>query len=240
MVAICSTPDKFWKRVSVGIPTECWFWRGRYVPGKGGEIRYCKQLWTAHRLAYYLTYGEASVENKHVYHTCGNNLCCNPDHMSVDVRPHKNDPEKFWTHIKTSDKAECWEWQNYRNECGYGITSFLGKQWNAHRLAYILTFGDIPEGMYVCHACDNRACCNPSHLFLGTPLDNHRDMTKKCRQVITVGEDRSHKITEQMVRDIRKEYSTGKVSQRSIGKKYGISHRHVSGIVNLTSWKHVI
>ncbi len=76
--------------------------------------------------------------------------------------------------IKTN---KCWEWTGLRHKQGYGKFKGLG----VHRIFYELYKGKIPDGMLVCHSCDNPPCCNPKHLFLGTHKDNMQDMIKKNR-----------------------------------------------------------
>jgi hypothetical protein len=66
---------------------------------------------------------------------------------------------------------------------GYGKVGYNGKVMLAHRLAYIFEYGGIPEGLFVCHKCDNRKCVNPDHLFLGSAMDNYLDMVRKNRKV---------------------------------------------------------
>jgi len=75
----------------------------------------------------------------------------------------------------------CWEWQGWRHPKGYGDMSYRCKNWRVHRLAYHLFRGPIPKGMVICHTCDNRPCCNPLHLFLGTFDTNNKDMAAKGR-----------------------------------------------------------
>lgn len=84
---------------------------------------------------------------------------------------------RFWTYAKQG--PGCWEWTGARAAHGYGQVWDGQRQTGAHRMAWRLTFGKIPKGLVVCHRCDNPPCCNPSHLFLGTPSDNARDAFQK-------------------------------------------------------------
>lgn len=91
------------------------------------------------------------------------------------------DTEHFWRRVDTS--ADCSLWTGPVNRGGYGVYNHLGERCLAHRAAWILTFGPIPDGMGVLHHCDNPPCVRPDHLFIGTQADNARDMNAKGRNV---------------------------------------------------------
>lgn len=86
------------------------------------------------------------------------------------------------------DKTEdCWNWTASSRGQGYGAFKINGKVIDAHRVSWTIHFGEIPNGLFVCHKCDNKKCVNPDHLFLGTQKDNMNDCLQKGRMIIPEG-----------------------------------------------------
>lgn len=119
------------------------------------------------------------------------------------------------------DVEACWVWLGAGKGNGYGHTS----HGPAHRRSYELLIGEIPNGMDVCHKCDNRSCVNPHHLFLGTHAENMADMKAKGRGA---GGNRKH-ITESQVQEVRRRLSCG-VSQAEIARCMNLNRSTVSNI----------
>lgn len=147
--------------------------------------------------------------------------------------------ESFMCYIQIPENLDgCWEWTGGKNSDGYGHFHIKRKSYRAHRISFELFVGPIPEGMYVCHSCDNRACVNPSHLFLGTQKDNVQDMYNKSRQSNkrAKGENNGqHKLTEQNIYQIREMIEQG-YSQREIAKRFDVSHQQISDIKSGKIW----
>lgn len=136
--------------------------------------------------------------------------------------------------IKISESG-CWEWLNTKKMVrGYGFVTVKGKTALVHRLMWLIFRGNIPDDSFVCHSCDNPACINVNHLFLGSARDNYEDMVKKGRswfQNRPRGEDsRSHKFSEAVIENIRTDHATG-VAPKEILKKYKISRSHYRNVV---------
>lgn len=165
--------------------------------------------------------------------------------------------ERFWEKVwKTNG---CWLWLGSSDKKGYGRISYKLKPVLAHRISFELHCGPIPEGMWVLHHCDNSACVNPKHLFLGTSLDNVRDMIKKGRSWTQkdraaavknghksrkylphiFGEaQHSSKLTVVKVKKIRKLLAAD-VSFSEIGRRFGVGRVAIAAIYYGRTWKHV-
>lgn len=143
---------------------------------------------------------------------------------------------KFWAKVDKSQ--ECWEWTASKHFSGYGEIGYLGKKHKAHRISWMIHHGEIPEGLYVLHKCDNPACVNPDHLFLGTHNDNMADKMQKGRCSALKGESNGEsRLTEQQVKEIRALYPS--FNQIKIGKMFNVSNTTISKIVRRESWRHI-
>lgn len=129
--------------------------------------------------------------------------------------------------------GECWLWNGSINSHGYGqvAVGYPGSRpETASRVAYEAWVGPIPQGMAVCHQCDNPPCINPAHLFLGSKAANNADMRGKRRDAN--GERHGgHRLTDAQVAEIRARYAGGDVYQKDLAKEYGVSQQLVSLIV---------
>lgn len=148
---------------------------------------------------------------------------------------------RFWAKVDIQGPDDCWNWIACKDRGGYGYFKLNDKGLIAHRVAWKLTYGPIPEGLCACHHCDNRACVNPRHLFLGTYKDNILDMEAKGRAIHVKGEKHGcTKVTEEQVLEIRRLYALeNHLSQTKIGILFGLKVAQVSNIVNRKSWSHI-
>ena len=127
--------------------------------------------------------------------------------------------QRLLAYSKTDDRTGCMEWQRCLHRDGYGKVCYQGKAQWAHRVAWQVWRGEIPNGMHVLHRCDNRKCINPDHLFIGTNEDNISDCAAKGRGAICIP-----KIPASAAREICDRRFTGV----ALARKYGVSTAAIS------------
>lgn len=133
--------------------------------------------------------------------------------------------------------GQCWEWTGTHHRQGYGYTWTRDKYILSHRYVWIITNGEIPDDLKVLHKCDNPCCVRPSHLFLGTQLDNMKDRKQKNRHAQLIGElNPNCKVTDVQVGEIRRRYAMGNVLYKDIAKDMGIS---ISTVGKIVTGKHI-
>lgn len=166
----------------------------------------------------------------------------------------------FWSkvarcaHGPHCDKC-CWLWQATIS-AGYGSLAIHRKSIKAHRLIYLLTYGEILPGLYVCHRCDVKLCVNPQHLWLGTPQENARDAMEKGRARLPTSEGQKKlfeehpeyiprgerasgaKLTEAQVLDIRQAYRHTR-SPSMLAIQFGVNRATINSIVYRLTWRHL-
>lgn len=182
----------------------CWLWRG-WTGGDGyGRTAAEGRSAIAHRVSYQLFNGEIP-EGLIVRHTCDTPACVRPDHLILgtskdnaeDIVRHGRKAKRFLNRrpngwfksprakdlfLQDVEKTPgCWVWQGLTDRLGYGQVSRRGKCCSAHRVAYELFNGPIPNGLHVRHACDNPSCVRPDHLVVGTHRQNIQDAIERRR-----------------------------------------------------------
>lgn len=173
--------------------------------------------------------------------------------------------ERFWSHVDTSNTDGCWPWTAGRRRANwYGNFSINGRTFSAHRVAYEITYGPIPDDLYCCHSCDEPLCCRPDHLWLGTNRQNTQDRHAKGRDAsgdrgglrlhperrafgernagrkypgIFAGENNGRaKLTWDIATTIRGRYQAGGISQQRLADEYGVSQVTISKIAQGKFW----
>lgn len=148
--------------------------------------------------------------------------------------------ERFWSKVDKQSNG-CWIWTaGKKKKMGYGL--FYSDKYRrtvlAHRMAYELSVGLIPDGLHVLHHCDNPSCVRPDHLFLGTETDNAADRNRKGRQ--SRGEQiHTARLDTLSVLELRVMYKNGGWSHRMLARRYGVTSGTITRAINHESWKSV-
>jgi hypothetical protein len=138
---------------------------------------------------------------------------------------------------KLRDEGNCIIWTGSKDARGYGVVRNKRFDARASILAFYLEHGIIPEGMLVCHSCDNPLCCNPAHLWAGTHLENMQDCIAKGRWKDQKGSANPRsRLTEEQVREI---LAIKGLSHQQIANRYGIARTAITRILNGKRWNHV-
>ena len=157
------------------------------------------------------------------------------EHIGVPTKEINLTPERierFWRSVEKGDG--CWNWKGRKNPKGYGwFTHSNGKRkdanYKAHRVAYTLVKGPILPGEFTLHSCDNKACCNPDHLRVGTNVDNIRDRLERNRICGTA------KINMEIANELRRRVFNGE-TKASLAKEFGISDKTVLSVCKFETW----
>lgn len=155
--------------------------------------------------------------------------------------------QRFWDKVIKKDSG-CWEWIASTRNGGYGAFKINGKVIDSHRFSFTLTKGDIPQGLFVCHTCDNRKCVNPDHLFLGTPKENFYDAVNKNRIDIEKlagngfkkdSPSPSRKLTKHQVTEIRVKFDNRQIAKRQLAREYGVDEKAIRDLLSDKTYREV-
>lgn len=166
----------------------------------------------------------------------------------------KTAEERFWEKVRKAEGEACWEWTaSLFVNSGYGCFCYDRRLQGAHRVSWQMVHGPIPDGLWVLHKCDNPKCVRPDHLFLGTPMDNVRDMVAKGRGVSPTGDAHwfrqkigaqrgannfNAKLDEGAVFAIKAGLAAGDPVDL-VAHLYGVSGPAISLILTGKNWQHV-
>lgn len=156
-------------------------------------------------------------------------------------------PKDFWAHTERASNG-CLHWLGASTTSGNGRLLVGGKTWLAHRYAWFITYGPIPDGLFVCHHCDNPICVEPTHLFLGTDLDNQRDAHRKGRHAGFLQRGQRHsqaKLTEAQVAEIKRRsvrVNPGIYEGDSptlLAAEFHVGRDTIYAVLRGTNWSHI-
>lgn len=170
----------------------------------------------------------------------GAGFCCSSVCRNRRIAARNRVPviERFWRNVQKTET--CWLWMGSKTNGGYGqITDDFDRNLRTHRCSWEIHFGPIPDDMHILHTCDNPACVNPDHLFLGDDTSNYADSRAKNRHAH--GERHGQaKLTEPAVLSIRAEYAAGGISMQRLADKHHVSQNAIRRICNGDTWRHLL
>jgi len=241
--------ERFWSKIDKKGDDDCWNWLG-YTNKRSTGFYFATDysIINIRHIIYYLYYGN-TAKGMPIGRRCDNDLCCNPKHLYVKNKDLAKDwniddklTKRFWKKANILDENSCWEWKAGLDSKGYGSFGINYKSIRAPRVAYMILYGkySIPEGMSVCHACDNRKCVNPSHLFIGSNYDNVQDRHTKGRDGSAKGQNHGRsKLTNENVYYIRESFSNGLKTRKELCDMFSMSIGMIKNIINGNYWKSV-
>jgi hypothetical protein len=242
-----SVEDRWLSNIDVvgeDVERSCWLWKGAKTKQGYGKLFYVDKVVLAHRLGWELAGNKLPAKKLMLKNLCGNISCVNPEHWveaaknscvkSSETANRMSRQQKLEEFANKVDEngplildTPCWTWIGAKKPNGYGQFSSVFYSSYAHRASWEIFNGSIPDGLFVCHHCDNPSCVNPEHLFLGTPCDNMRDMAQKGRgrkPVIKVKKGVYLKLTDDQIRLIRQDVRT----LSEIAKDYAVDQSTIS------------
>lgn len=252
---------RFMAKVEVQ-PDGCWTWKGgmHFRMGAAGSPSPAPV-----RASWLLFRGEA-VSELSVVPTCQTEGCVRPEHLAAmtrdefDAHRRVSLEDRLWKMVSKEPgqgpEGACWEWQGGTSSNGYGKIKVYrqGRKTSAgtHVAAYELTYGPVLKGLCVCHRCDNKRCCRPDHLFLGSVAQNNADSAAKGRQAKGEkngavrhferrprGEENANsRLTEDKVREIRRCHDLG-TTQGDLAVRMGVARTTISAVVRRKTWRQV-
>lgn len=237
-----TTAEHFEREFTPEPMSGCWLWMGEVGRDGYGRkfVNYRSEM--AHRRSLEL-YRGALPGNHLVRHTCGIKLCVNPDHLqlaeALNLPTASALAKRFETAYTPEPNSGCWLWTGKLRSNGYGVIIHDAREIPANRASWLVSHGQLPPvELEACHRCDNRACVNPDHLFLGTGKDNIQDCFRKGRGAVNARRkdgSRPRALKPHEVLEIRAKHAGG-VSVKALAEEYGMTRTNMRFIVTRKTW----
>lgn len=161
----------------------------------------------------------------------GKHFCSNKCANQVDAI------KQFWSYVNITDLISCWEWHGLKTDFGHGRLCVDYKIVRAHRFAWELYYGKIPDGLQINHKCNNPPCVNIAHLYLGTQQDNMDDMVKANRS-LNGEQNPIAKLTDAQVLEILELLKTN-MTHKEIAKRFSVTRPNITSINRGKTWRHL-